>query len=31
MSNRLWTLMSWVVNDGATWAEVKHKFTHWRV
>lgn len=26
MKNLLWTLMSWIVNDGATWKEVKDAF-----
>jgi hypothetical protein len=26
MKDRLWTLMSFIVNDGADWAEVKQKF-----
>lgn len=24
-SDLLWTVMSWIVNDGATWSEVKLK------
>ena len=25
MNDLLWTVMSWIVNDGATWSEVKEK------
>lgn len=28
MRDRFWTLMSWIVNDGAAWDEVRQK---WRL
>lgn len=30
MSDRFWTLIGWIANDGPTWAEVKRKWTRWR-